>query len=178
MTNSLMRYVVFAEADKCKACKKCELACIASHNNMTIKEAVKKRNLFQPRVHVIKTDSVKMPVQCRQCADAPCARVCPTDALVQEDGVVVMRQQYCAACQLCVMACPYGAIELSFIGLPEEGAADAAQPVQPRREVAVRCDVCADWRAREGKEQGACVEACPVKALHMVTVDEYRAMQR
>ena len=29
MTNSLTRYVVFAEADKCKACKKCELACIA-----------------------------------------------------------------------------------------------------------------------------------------------------
>lgn len=158
-------FVIEAEADKCRACRKCELACIASHHNMTIKEAAKKRNELTSRVQVVKTDNVKMPVQCRQCEHAPCARVCPTRALVQKDGHVSMRAQYCAACKLCIMACPYGAISLSFIGLAEE-AEDKAPA--PRREVAVRCDLCADWREREGKATCACVEACPTKALHMV----------
>ncbi len=158
-------YKIEADGEKCKACRKCELACIASHNNMTIKEAAKKRGVFAPRVRVVKTDAVKMPVQCRQCEHAPCARVCPTKALVQEKGRVRMRTQFCAACKLCIMACPYGAISLSFIGLPEEDAEGRLHG----REVAVRCDLCSDWREREGKVECACVEACPVKALHMVS---------
>lgn len=167
-------FVIQAEAEKCRACRKCELACIASHNNLTIKEAAKKRTVFAPRVHVVKTDEVKMPVQCRQCKDAPCARVCPTRALVQDDGVVTMRAQFCAACRLCIMACPYGAISLSFIGLPEEDEAGAMHG----REVAVRCDLCSEWRAREGKSSCACVEACPTKALHMVPLAEARGRQQ
>ena|GEM_PF-667254 len=161
-------FVIEADPGKCRACRKCELACIASHNDMTMKEAVKNRKLFTPRVQVVKTDSVKMPVQCHQCRHAPCARVCPTKALVQVDGVVRMRVQYCAACKLCMMACPYGAISLSFIGLPEEDEGGR----ELRRRVAVRCDLCADWRAREGKAQSACVEACPLHALVMVPLPE------
>ena len=58
------RYVIYANADKCRGCRKCELACIASHNCMTIKEAVKARKELEPRVHVVRTDTIKMPVQC------------------------------------------------------------------------------------------------------------------
>lgn len=106
---SNQKSVIYANADKCRGCRKCELACIASHNNMTVKEAVKVRNEFEPRVHVNKTDTIKMPVQCRQCDDAPCARVCPTQALVQNiSGDIVMRTEHCAGCGLCVMVCPYG----------------------------------------------------------------------
>ena len=35
------QYIIYADSDKCRGCKKCELACIASHNNVTIKEAAK-----------------------------------------------------------------------------------------------------------------------------------------
>lgn len=161
-----MRFIIEVEAEKCRACRKCELACIASHNNLTLKEAVKKRSIFSSRVHVVKTDQVKMPVQCRQCEDAPCARVCPTRALVQENGIVTMRTQYCAACRLCIMACPYGAISMSFIGLPEEDQ----DGMLHGREVAVRCDLCTEWRAKEGKSNSACVEACPANVLHMIPI--------
>lgn len=44
--------------------------------------------------------------------------------------------------------------------------------------VAVRCDLCREWRAEEGKEVSACVEACPFGALRMVPVEEYRAIMR
>ena len=169
-------YVIYADSDKCRACRKCELACIASHNNMTIKEAVKSRGELASRVHVVKTDTIKLPVQCRQCEDAPCARVCPTQALVQATtgSKIVMRTQFCAGCGLCIMACPYGAISRSFIKLTEEEKArlDRSEP----RIVAVRCDLCSEWRVREGKASGACVESCPAGALRMIPVEEYRRL--
>jgi carbon-monoxide dehydrogenase iron sulfur subunit len=169
MDGAMGAWVVMADADKCRACRKCELACIASHNNLSLKEAAKalKLGIFAPRVHVVKTGEVKMPVQCHQCEHAPCARVCPTGALVQENGRVRMRPQFCAACSLCIMACPYGAISLSYFGLPE---ADEAGHLHGR-EIAVRCDLCEDWRRREGKSVSACVEACPSKALRLVHLD-------
>lgn len=169
------KYVIYADSDKCRGCRKCELACIASHNHMTVKEAIKVRGEFEPRVHVIKTDKIKMPVQCRQCDEAPCARVCPTQALVQgADGNIVMRTEYCAGCGLCVMVCPYGAVTRTFVQTTEEEKARLERN-EPRL-VAVRCDLCREWRAEEGKEVSACVEACPFGALRMVPVEEYRLL--
>ena len=175
MLDSNKNYVIYADADKCRACRKCELACIASHNQMTIKEAIKQRKELEPRVHVVKTENLKMPVQCHQCEDAPCARICPTDALVQEPGgPIIMRSQFCAGCGLCIMACPYGAISRSFIKLTEEEKSRLERS-EPRC-IAVRCDLCSEWREAEGKNTSACVEACPVGALSMIPLEEYRAI--
>lgn len=170
-------YVIYADSSKCKGCRKCELACIASHNNMTLKEAVKHRKEFEPRVHVVKTETLKMPVQCHQCIDAPCAKVCPTQALRQDDGgKIVMRTQFCAGCGLCVIACPYGAVTKTFVNATtdEKSSLDGGE----HRVIAVRCDLCTEWRAREGKDVSACVEACPAGALKMIPVEEYRRIMQ
>lgn len=170
-------YVIYADVNKCKGCRKCELACIASHNEMTIKEAVKHRNTLASRVHVINSGATKLPVQCRQCENAPCTRVCPTHALIQTNsGKVVMRTQFCAGCGLCMMACPYGAITRSFIHLSDDEK-ERLERSEPRA-VAVRCDLCHEWRRKENKFASACVEACPAKALALVTVEEYRKLRK
>jgi carbon-monoxide dehydrogenase iron sulfur subunit len=175
--NSPQVYAIAADAEKCKGCRRCELACIAAHNNLTQKEAVKERKNFEPRVHVIKTETLKVPVQCRQCANAPCAAVCPLEALQQlEDGTIVMRPEYCAGCGLCVMVCPYGAISLTKVKMSEEEQASLGR-TEPRR-IAARCDLCLEWRAREGKEITACMEACPAGVFAFVPVEEYhRSLQ-
>ncbi len=125
------QYIIYADSDKCRGCKKCELACIASHNGVTIKEAAKLRKDHEPRVHVVKTDTLKMP-------------------------------------------CPYGAISRTFVEITEDEKTRLAR--KDPRLISVRCDLCEQWRASEGKEVSACVEACAFGALRMMPLEEYRAL--
>ena len=150
----MSRYMIESVPEKCKACRRCEIACIAAHHGLTF--------------NVVKSGSVKSPISCRQCENAPCARICPTGALQQDDGIVTMNAQICSGCQLCIMACPYGAISLESIGLPSATSETMAQ--KSMRSVAVRCDLCKDWMKREGKSVPACVEACPVHARSVVQI--------
>lgn len=162
----MSRYIIESVPDKCRACRRCEIACIAAHNGLTFKEALKKRNELIARVHVVKSGAIKSPVSCRQCENAPCVRICPTGAVYEENGQIMMNVHVCSGCRLCIMACPYGAISLGSLGLPEEGSPTMAQ--KSFHMVAVRCDLCVDWREKEGKSVPACVEACPTHARSMV----------
>lgn len=50
-------------------------------------------------------------IVCRACQDPPCARVCPTDALVlREGGGVRLKSDLCIGCHNCEEACPFGAV--------------------------------------------------------------------
>jgi len=50
------------------------------------------------------------PVLCYQCANPPCARPCPADAISRKDGVVRIDYELCIGCGLCAAECPFGAI--------------------------------------------------------------------
>ena len=159
--------------DKCRACRRCEVACIAAHHGMSFKEAMKHRDELVSRVQVVKAEGFKTTVRCHQCDHAPCAAVCPTGALQQDaDGRIIMRVQYCVACKMCIAACPYGTITLETIGMPSVDGDDGETLAQrARREVAVRCDMCRAWRMENGKRITACMEACPAHALSLVLAD-------
>lgn len=152
--------------DKCRACRMCEAACIAAHYNMPIKEALKQKDTLASRVHVIKMDGLKTSVRCHQCEDAPCCNICPTGALTQhEDGRIKMEDSLCVACEMCIKACPYGAITMGTVAVVDQDQPDR------NKTVAVRCDMCQTWRMENGKKITACMEACPVRALYMVEAD-------
>lgn len=156
--------------DKCRACRRCEVACIAAHHGLSFKDAMKRRDELVSRVQVVKTDEFKTTVRCHQCSPAPCVAMCPTGALQQDEkGQIIMRIQFCAACKMCIAVCPYGTISLESIGMPDSKGETMAQ--RTRREVAVRCDMCTAWRNKEGKKITACMEACPARALSMVEAD-------
>lgn len=153
--------------DRCRACRRCEMACIAAHHDISIKEAMKRRDEFVPRVQVIKAEGLKTSVRCHQCNPAPCCSVCPVGALEQdEEGRINMREELCIACEMCVKACPYGTISLDASRqTPDDSSLPACQ--NSGHQVAVRCDMCRQWRAANGKTITACMEACPFQALAM-----------
>ena len=126
------------------------------------KEAHKRGKLAKPRLDVIKLTSGVMPNQCRQCDDAPCAKVCPSTALRNMGGYVEVYERLCIGCSLCTVACPYGAIELVSEEVASNGLAKNEYDVcgDGYMSVAVKCDIC------DGRAAGsACVEACPKGAL-------------
>ncbi len=148
--------------DRCRACRRCEMACIAAHHDISIKDAMKRRDEFVPRVQVIKAEGLKTSVRCRQCNPAPCCTVCPAGALVQdEEGRISMNEELCIACEMCVKACPYGTISMDTCHKGDNSVSHDG------RQVAVRCDMCRQWRKNTGKQITACMEVCPFQALAM-----------
>jgi Fe-S-cluster-containing dehydrogenase component len=109
-----------------------------------------------------------MPVQCQQCANAPCIDVCPVEATWKEkDGIVVVDYNWCIGCRYCEAACPYHARRFNW-HTPEVPADEVnpnqaylANRIRPQG-VVEKCHFCLH-RTREGR-QPACLEACPTGA--------------
>lgn len=109
-----------------------------------------------------------MPVQCQQCENSPCTRVCPVEATWQEpDGIVVVDYNWCIGCRYCEAACPYHARRFNW--RKPEVPADEINPdqsylsnrIRPQG-VVEKCTFCLH-RTREGRLP-ACLEACPTGA--------------
>ena len=72
---------IITKPEKCRACHRCEVACIAARHDLDMKEAMKRRNEFTPRVRVIRGEGYKT---------TGCPNTRPTGAIEQlEDGTLV-----------------------------------------------------------------------------------------
>ena len=144
---------IFVNPERCVACKTCEVACALNRSSVSkrlpeaIYEAVSP--LSRVRVEATGTDN-GFPIQCRHCDDAPCLDACPSKALVRDPGgLVLVQDERCIGCWMCVMVCPFG----------------APQPFRHFRK-AIKCDQC------KGMDAPHCVEACPTRALMLVDPEE------
>lgn len=156
-----MNRFVIAEPSKCIGCRTCEVACVLAHPvGSSGSEALSPEN-FKPRLKVVKGATVTAPVQCRQCENAPCVNSCPTQALVYRDGTVQLIGERCIGCQTCVVACPFGAMEMAAV--PVKQADVGSLSVRKTVSRAHKCDLCID-RA----EGPACISVCPTKALLLI----------
>jgi carbon-monoxide dehydrogenase iron sulfur subunit len=135
-----MKGMIIVNVGKCNACKSCEIACAVEHStSKDLHEAIHEEPTPRARVSVQQVASFSMPLQCRQCANAPCIALCPTNALYRTDhGPVLLDEEKCIGCNWCVLACPFGVIYLD-----EE------------RKVVFKCDQCSQ-RVQRG-ELPACV---------------------
>lgn len=159
-----MNRFVIAEPDKCIGCRTCEVACALAHPIGNPGERLSPEN-FRPRLKLVKGKNATAPVQCRHCVNAPCVNSCPTGALVYERGTVQLVGEMCIGCQSCVLACPFGAMDMAPmpVGSPGQGPLTARDYVMQ----ALKCDLCVDVRGGP-----ACIPVCPTKALRLVDSDE------
>jgi electron transport protein HydN len=115
---------------------------------------------FHPRLKVVKTFNVSVPVQCKHCENPACKAVCRSEAISILNGTVLIDQAKCIGCKSCAEACPFGAVQMVPLGFE-------LNPDGTRRSVAHKCDLC------YGLEDGpACKRVCPTEALRLVTEDD------
>ena len=177
-----VEFVYALNLSRCIGCRKCVHACVAENNQSRSPEIQYIRVLEMPRgstnvehgnhhydrPEVPSKDHYYMPVQCHQCAQPPCVKVCPVDATWQEpDGITVIDYDWCIGCRYCEAACPYWARRFNFAqpGIPREEINPKMSYLSNRprpKGVMEKCTFCLH-RTREGK-MPACLEVCPTGA--------------
>jgi Fe-S-cluster-containing dehydrogenase component len=171
------RWAMVVDMKKCwekgkPGCKDCSLACHVTHNVPDIgnvKEEVKWlwtepfENAFPGQESRFMPENAKdkpFMVLCNHCAQAPCVRVCPTQATFKRaDGITMMDFHRCIGCRYCMAGCPYGARSFNWKD-PRNFIKTELNMTFPTRErgVVEKCNFC-DERLAVGKLP-ACVEAC------------------
>ena len=147
---------------KCLTCRSCEIACAIAHSkSKVLEEAVNESPRPQNRVTVEGVGQFGVPMQCRHCEDAPCISVCPTEAIHRDEvnSPVLINKERCIGCRYCIMACPFGVIDITRDG----------------RAVA-KCDLCIE-RTKVGQVP-ACVESCLTGALEFCELTEHITKRR
>lgn len=170
-----MNRFVIADPRLCIGCNTCVAACSAEHQAQGLQS--------EPRLRVMRNAWDSAPGMCHQCEDAPCAQVCPVNAITHQDDAIVLNESLCVSCKLCGIACPFGAVTFSGsrpLAIPQHCNTPLALPaplppaaVSPFldcipgiRAVAVKCDLCLF-----NDDGPACVKTCPTNALMLVTTE-------
>ena len=130
---------------KCIGCHACSTAC-KSENEVPL-------GVYRTWVKYVEagffpdTRRYFQVTRCNHCANPPCVRICPTEAMYQRaDGIVEFDSNVCIGCKACMQACPYDAIY-----------------IDPESHTAAKCHYCAH-RTDIGLEP-ACVVVCPEHAI-------------
>jgi molybdopterin-containing oxidoreductase family iron-sulfur binding subunit len=174
-----VQFAMALNLTRCIGCRRCVHACVEENNQSRSPEIQYIRVLEMPNGtldmekgrHLYEDETVPqdgkfyMPVQCHQCANPPCVKVCPVEATWKEpDGIVVIDYDWCIGCRYCEAACPYWARRFNFAEpkIPKDrlNLDMAYLSNRPRSKgVMEKCTFCLQ-RTRQGKLP-ACLEACP-----------------
>ena len=186
--NTLFGYGL--DLSKCIGCRRCVYACVRE-NNQSRGSGDRRHNMPIHWIKVLEMDKSRgidfleanpyydhdkvprkgyfyMPIQCQQCKNPPCVKVCPVKATWSElDGIVVVDYNWCIGCRYCMIACPYGARRFNWTEpyLPHDQINTNTHVLgnRPRYQGTVeKCTFCIQ-RVRLGRYP-ACVEICPVGA--------------
>jgi molybdopterin-containing oxidoreductase family iron-sulfur binding subunit len=117
-----------------------------------------------------------IPTPCQQCENPPCLKVCPVGATFSTpEGTVLIDQDRCIGCRICMAACPYDRRFFNWgnpPAPPESVLADYSPDTQVPavRGTVMKCDFCPDM-VRDGTLP-FCVQACPNDAIWYGDLEE------
>jgi Fe-S-cluster-containing dehydrogenase component len=142
---------IFLDPSRCIGCRSCVSACreCDTHKgeSMIYIDFVERSNSV-----------ASSPTLCMHCESplAPCAQVCPAQAiLVSQDGVVQSADETrCIYCENCGYACPFGVPKFNIAGHYMQ-----------------KCNLCYD-RTSQGKGP-MCATVCPTQAIFYGTYEEW-----
>ena len=193
----MTRFGMVIDLERCTGCRACMEADKVENNTP--------RGVFW--MHVFRYEEGQypdveqkfLPLPCQHCQDAPCTKVCPTQARFtrEEDGIVLTDFDKCIGCNYCWVACPYGVNYLQehrehgqYLqedDVPEDKSetppwknpemtaryspddTPTAGGLQPNG-VMGKCTFCVHRRGNG--ERTACEETCPVDAIHFGDFDD------
>jgi molybdopterin-containing oxidoreductase family iron-sulfur binding subunit len=177
-----VRFAYALNLSRCNGSRRCVTACVQENNQSRDPEIqyikvlempggtfdVEKSDHHYDHEQVPQKEKYYLPVQCQQCENPPCTKVCPVEATWKEsDGITVIDYNWCIGCRYCMAACPYEARRFNF-SKPEIAKEDInpnmgylSNRIRPAG-VVEKCHFCLH-RTREGKNP-ACMEVCPTGA--------------
>ncbi|SDB96928.1 MULTISPECIES: 4Fe-4S dicluster domain-containing protein [unclassified Candidatus Frackibacter] len=140
-----MQKTLLINPKKCTGCRTCELVCSLEHEG--------EFNPSLSRVTMINfpEEIVTIPVTCFHCQEPSCRQACPVGAIEKDDeiGAVVIDDNQCIGCNMCLMVCPIGVISMAGSSSKSHHA---------------KCNLC------DGEPE--CVDFCPGGALEYGRPDE------
>ena len=149
----MKHYSIIVEAERCTGCYSCTVAC-QQENHLPADMQWIRVVTSGPRKAGDKLVMDVIPTFCTNCSNAPCKEVCPTDAIKQRaDGIVLIDEELCSGCKLCIEACPFSAIQYD-----------------QRKNIVTMCTLCVH-RIDEGLEP-SCVKHCIGGALKFGEVSD------
>ena len=138
-----MNKILMIDHEKCVGCRTCEMVCSLSHDGEV--------DPFHSKIIIIKFENEvhSVPVNCRQCEDAPCIKTCPQRAISYDEALIrtTIDHSKCIGCRSCVFVCPFGG--MSF---------------RAQKKRVVKCDLC------DGDPW--CARFCAYGALKYTEADE------
>lgn len=144
---------ILIDKERCINCYTCEVACKQEHNLPVGPRWITVQTIGPKRVgDTLRMDF--MPILCMHCAEPACLNACPEKAIYKrEDGIVLINEDACTGCKLCMDACPVGAMQY----FEDKGKA-------------CKCTYCVG-RIDAGKIP-ACVNSCPTHAMKFGDANE------
>lgn len=138
--------------DICVGCYACEIACKQEHN-LPVGPRLIRVQPEEPREIDGKPQLRNRVEYCRQCIAAPCQSACPQNAIsTRDDGIVVIDEELCNGCGVCIKACTFGVMQFDDI-----------------KKLALKCDLCVE--RLDKSLQPACISSCP---SHCISINKRR----